>query len=102
MEHGETEKGELVIYTEKDGKGERTANGYPNIIKDKETYEEKQKALEEEYKKHIDEQKQKAQDFNKTLTNEVMPEITFSKIPFASLPVMDYDDLRTLLPMIQQ
>lgn len=101
-EHGEQENGNLVVYTLPNGQGEKTTgNGYPHIIKDKEAYDEKYKALEKQYSKAIEEHKKKATDFNKTLFEDVSPVIAFDKIPFSIVPEMSYSDLRALMPIIE-
>lgn len=96
--------GQVVVYSEPDGKGEKSTDGfgYPKITKDNADYEEKMKALQDEYKDVIDAEVKKQSDFVETLEQDVEPTIDFSTIPFESMPEIAYGEMKVLMPFIEK
>lgn len=99
-EHAEADGGGLVVYTEPGGKGQRAQFGYPNIVKDKEAYESKMAALTDEYKDEFEKEAETQKAFMLTLEEEATG-IDFVKIPFADIPEISYEELKTLMPIIE-
>ena len=87
------EAGNIILYTGQNGTGERKYDyGFPNIIKDKEKFEEAAAELEEKYKKVLEAEQKKQIEFEKTLEEEA--DIELKQIPFDALPELDYDYLK--------
>lgn len=92
--------GQLVLYSEPDGKGERRQDfGIPNIVNEKEAFEEANKELLDEYKEELEKAKKKQEEFQETLSQEA--EIKLQRIPFDVLPEVKYEDMKVLLPIIE-
>ena len=96
--------GQVIVYSQPEGKGEKSADGYgyPNIIKDKEEYEKKFAALQEENKEVIDTEVKKQNDFMETLNQSVDPEMKLSSVPFDSVPEIEYEEMKVLMPIIEK
>jgi len=94
--------GQVVIYAEPEGKGDKSTNGYgyPNIVKDLEAYDKQLVVLQEEYKSVIDAEVTKQSDFVETLNEEVEPELEFSPITIDSMPELEYEEMKVLMPFI--
>lgn len=104
MNHAELdEQGNVIVYSEPNGGGKRSFEGYgfPNIVKEPKAYQEAFNKLREEYAGALEEEMKKEEEFNKTLKEPVEPEIEFSKIPFDNVPEIGFDELKTLMPMIE-
>lgn len=87
------EAGSLILYAGQNGTGERKYDyGFPNIIKDKEEFEEAAAELEKKYKKVLEAEQKKQLDFEKTLEEEA--DIELKQIPSDALPELDYDYLK--------
>ena len=87
------EAGSIILYAGQNGTGERKYDyGFPNIVKDKEKFEEAAAELEKKYKKVLDAEQKKQLDFEKTLEEEA--DIELKQIPFDALPELDYDYLK--------
>lgn len=87
------EAGNLMLYAGQNGTGERKYDyGFPNIIKDKEEFEEAAAELEKKYKKVLEAEQKKQLDFEKTLEEEA--DIELKQIPSDALPELDYDYLK--------
>ena len=102
LKHAELdESGNIKLYSEAKGQGNRLYDyGIPNIVKDEADFEEKNKALQEEYKEVIEKQKKASEDFNDTLKEDA--KIELSKIPFAEFPEVSYDEMKVLMPLIDE
>ena len=103
-DHAEVdENGQVVIFSQPEGKGEKNMNGYgyPNIVKDKKEYEKKMLALQEEYKDIIVTEQENQSNFNETLNSEVEPEIEFNSVPFDTVPEIEYEEMKVLMHFIE-
>ena len=98
------ENGQVIVYTTADGQGEKSKNGYgyPYIIKGKETYEKEMISLQDENKDIIEAEVKKESDFVETLDQDLDPTIEFSLIPFDSVPEIEYDEMKVLMPFIEK
>ncbi|RXQ96057.1 hypothetical protein EO244_04235 [Ancylomarina salipaludis] len=98
------ENGQIIVYTQAEGRGEKSSNGYgyPNIVKEKKKYEKQLIAMQEEYKEVIEAEIKKEADFVETLNQSVDPEIEFSSIPFDSVPEIEYEEMKVLMPFIEK
>ncbi len=97
------ESGNVIVYTEPGGKGEVKADGfgYPNIIKEKEKFEEETAKLQEDNKELLERELKKQKEFNETLEQDVDPKIKLTKIDFDVLPEFEYaDQMKVLMPII--
>ncbi len=102
LKHAELdEKGEIKLYSQEDGKGERAYSyGFPNIVKNKKEFEQKNKELQEEYKEEIEVAKKQQKEFEATLNEKA--DIELKKIPFEEFPEMSYEELKVLMPLIDE
>jgi hypothetical protein len=102
LKHAELdEKGEIKLYSQEDGKGERAYSyGFPNIVKNKKEFEVKNKALRDEYKEAIEKQKKASEEFEKTLSEQA--DIELKTIAFEDFPEADYEELKGLMPLIDE
>jgi len=98
------ENGQVIVYANADGQGEKSKNGYgyPYIIKGKETYEKEMISLQDENKDIIEAEVKKESDFVETLDQDLDPTIEFSLIPFDSVPEIEYDEMKVLMPFIEK
>jgi len=98
------ENGQVIVYANADGQGEKSKNayGYPNIVKEKEAYEKQMISLQDENKDIIEVEVKKESDFVETLNQDLEPAIEFSLIPFDSVPEMEYDEMKVLMPFIEK
>src|SRR5690554_4523854 len=65
------EAGSIILYAGQNGTGERKHDyGFPNIIADKEEFEEAAAELEKKYKKVLEAERKKQVEFEKTLEEE--------------------------------
>ncbi len=96
------ESGNVLVFSEPGGKGEKKTDGYgfPLIKKDKKAYDEELKKLHEDNKELLDKETEKQKAFLETLDQVVDPEIKLSKIDFADLPEIGFDQLKVLMPII--
>ena len=97
------ESGQVIVYSQPDGKGEVTRDGYgyPNIINEVEEYGTKIAALQEEYKDVINAEVKKQADFVETLNQNVEPVMEFNSVPFDSVPEIEYEEMKVLMPFIE-
>lgn len=97
------ENGQVIVYSQPDGKGSITNDGYgyPNIVKEKKKYEKQLAALQEENKEVIDAEMNKQSDFVETLDQEIDPAIEFSSILFDAVPEIEYEEMKVLMPFIK-
>jgi hypothetical protein len=97
------ENGQVVVYSQPNGMGEKSNNGYgyPNIVKEKEEYEKQLTALQEENKEVIEAEIKKQNDFVETLEQEVEPAIEFSSVPFDAVPEIGYEEMKVLMCFIE-
>ena len=98
------ENGQVIVYSQAEGKGEISSNGYgyPNIVKEKKQYEKQLTTLQEENKVVIETELKKQSDFSETLNQDVEPAIEFSFIPFDSVPEIEYEEMKVLMPFIEK
>ena len=98
------ENGQVVVYSQPEGRGEKSTNGYgyPNIVKEVKQYEKEFAALQEENKEVIDGEVKKQSDFVETVNQPVEPAIEFSSIPFDSVPEIEYEEMKVLMPFIEK
>jgi hypothetical protein len=104
VKHAEKdETGNPILYSEQGGKGKITNEGYgyPKIVEKPDEYEKSLKELQEKYKDAIDKEVSKEKDFIETLSQPVEPDLEFNKIAFESVPELEYDELKTLMPIIE-
>ncbi|WP_010416044.1 hypothetical protein [Anaerophaga thermohalophila] len=101
LKHAELdEKGEIKLYTQEGGNGQRARDyGFPNIVKNKKEFDEKNKALQEEYKEAIEKQKKASEEFEKTLSEQA--DIELKTIAFEDFPEMSYDEMKGLLTILE-
>ncbi len=102
LKHAELdESGNIKLYSEENGQGKRLYDyGIPNIIKDEKEFKEKNKALQEEYKEVIEKQKKASEEFEKTLSEQA--DIELKTIAFEDFPEMGYEELKILMPIIDE
>jgi hypothetical protein len=98
------DNGQLIVYSQAEGRGEKSDNGYgyPNIVKEKKQYEKQLIALQEENKEVIETEVKKQSDFAETLNQAIEPAIEFSSIPFDSVPEIEYEEMKVLMPFIEK
>jgi hypothetical protein len=104
VKHAEKdETGNPILYSEPEGKGKitREGYGYPKIVEKPKEYEDALKELQENYKDAIEKEVSKEKDFIETLSQPVEPNLEFNKIAFESVPELEYDELKTLMPLIE-
>lgn len=102
LKHAELDEGgNIKLYSEENGQGKRLYDyGFPNIVKDEKEFKEKNKALQEEYKEVIEKQQKAAEEFENTLKTDA--DIELKKIPFEEFPEMSYEELKILMPIIDE
>ena len=98
------ENGQVIVYSQPEGKGVITNDGYgyPNIVKEKKKYEKQLSSLQEDNKDVIDAEIKKQSDFAETLDQELDPAIEFSSIPFDCVPEIEYEEMKVLMPFIEK
>ncbi len=98
------ENGQVIVYSQPDGKGSVTNDGYgyPNIVKEKKKYEKQLTELQEENKEVVEAEIKKQSDFVETLDQEIDPAIEFSSIPFDAVPEIEYEEMKVLMPFIEK
>lgn len=98
------DNGQVVVYSQPDGKGERSNDGYgyPNIVKEKKKYEKQMNKLQEENKEVVDAEVKKQSEFVETLGQDVEPAIEFSTVSFDSVPEIEYEEMKVLMPFIEK
>ena len=98
------ENGQVVVYSQPNGMGEKARDGYgyPNIVKEKEEYEKQLSALQEENNEVIEAEMKKQNDFVETLEQELEPAIEFSSVPFDAVPEIEYEEMKVLMPFIEK
>lgn len=103
--HAELDENEqVIVYSQPDGKGSVTNDGYgyPNIVKEKKKYEKQLTELQEENKEVVEAEIKKQSDFVETLDQEIDPAIEFSSIPFDAVPEIEYEEMKVLMPFIEK
>ncbi|MDE5420605.1 heat shock 70 family protein [Ancylomarina sp. DW003] len=98
------ENGQVIVYSQPEGNGEKSNDGYgyPNIVKEKKKYEKQLVTLQEENKEVIEAEVKKQSDFTETLNQDIEPAIEFSSIPFDSVPEIEYEEMKVLMPFIEK
>jgi seryl-tRNA synthetase len=102
LNHAELDEGgNIKLYSEAKGQGDRLYDyGIPNIVKDEKEFEEKNKALQEEFKEVFEKQKKAAAEFESTLKEDA--NIELNKIPFGEFPEVSYEEMKVLMPLIDE
>ncbi len=96
------EAGNVLVFSEPDGKGVKKTDGYgfTFIKKDREAYEKELEKFQEENKELLEKELKKQKEFNKTLEQDVEPKIELTKIDFDIVPEIGFDQLKVLMPII--
>ena len=58
--------------------------------------------LQKEYKDVIEAEVKKESDFLETLNQAIDPAMEFSSIPFDSVPEIEYEEMKVLMPFIEK
>lgn len=91
------EQGNVAVYSEPNGKGQRIYDGYgaPNIVKDVDKFNAKIEDLREKHKAILEAENTKQEDFQKTLQDDC--DIELKTIDFEDVPDMPYDLLKIFI-----
>ena len=95
--------GNVLLFEKPHGKGgpAKGERGYPHFDKNKSEYEKEVEGLSEKYSEAIRSHEQKIKEFEGLLNNEV-EDLDFIKIPIGIVPVIEYEYMEPILPLIQE